>query len=136
MKTISLIVAALLLSGCAQPTSYSTTELDQAVLTTLAGDMAGTIAAHNPASTLFSLDKGKFSPLLADDLRKKGFVVTIGKQTASQDAKKISYIIDWVSPEKLYSSAMIGDERYTKAYQISAGKIQSSAGTIVGVSHE
>ena len=136
MKTVYLIVAALLLSGCAQPASYHTPELDQTVLTTLSGDMAGTIAAYNPASTLFFLDTGRFSPLLADDLRKKGFAVTIGKQTASPDAKKINYIIDWLSPEKLYSSATVGDERYTRTYLVSAGKIQSSSGTIVGVSHE
>jgi len=136
VKTFYLIVAAMLFSGCAQSTSYYTPELDQTVLATLSEDMAGTIAAHNPASTLISLDTGQFSPLLAADLRKKGFAVTIGKQPASQDAKKIIYIIDWLSPEKLYSSATVGDERYTRAYHFSAGKIQASSETIVGVSHE
>lgn len=136
MKTFYLIVAVMMLSGCAQPSSYYPRELDQAALTTLSNDMAGTIAAHNPASTLFSLEKDQFSPLLAEALKKKGFAVTVGNKTASQDSKKIIYIIDWLSPENLYSSATVGDERYTKAYQVAAGKVKSSSGSIIGVSHE
>ena len=134
MKTFYLIVAAMLLSGCAQPSSYYPRELDQAALTTLSSDMAGTIAAHNPTSTLFSLDKDQFSPLLAEALKKKGFAVAVGQKTASQDAKKITYIIDWVSPENLYSSATVEGDRYTRAYQVAAGKVKSSTGAIVGVS--
>ena len=137
MKTIYLIIAVMMLSGCAQPSSYYSRELDQAALNTLSNDMAGTIAAHNPASTLFSLEKDQFSPLLAEALKKKGFAVTVGvNQTASQDSKKIIYIIDWLSPENLYSSATVGDERYTRAYQVAAGKVKSSSGSIIGVSHE